>query len=376
MQMKQPLNKTRRRLALVMVTAITLLGMACAGLGGVATTSGPATPAIVVDNATTSSGATPQVDAVQSSAQCQVIGDAYMDFQGEYPFLGIASDDGYATNTPDSPTYINIPKLNSDLDTLSTLPNGTVGTTGAALNQFRQLVTLVDGNIKSGGKPFSDGSGNGQKVLDLYLKLVIPYATVAEAFAGACPHFTPATAAPDVAGFQIGQTAPVGDLRVTLDSVAEAPLEPNNLPTQGNRFLLVHVTIKNVGQTDLQVTALTETNLKDGTGTSYGFDPFANNLAAASGDGALDAMIPAGGTHAGLVGYQLPANAGDLLWIFRDFSQTQVIFAVKASDIDTSQAGSAPTEDALRNSAGATMTELFNMIATSQSMDMTATATP
>jgi hypothetical protein len=90
----------------------------------------------------------------------------------------------------------------------------------------------------------------------------------------------------------------------------------------------------------------------------------------------LDATIPAGGTQAGLVGYQLPVNAGDLLWIFQDFAQNRAIFAVKASDVDTSAASSAPTEDALRNSAGATMTAFMDMAATADAADMTATAAP
>jgi hypothetical protein len=168
----------------------------------------------------------------------------------------------------------------------------------------------------------------------------------------------------------------VGDLRVTLDKVMEAPLDPANLPTPGNRFLLFHVTIKNVGQSALQVTGLSETNVKDAAGTSYGYDPFANSLPSVGSDNGLDGAIPAGGTHAGLVAYQLPATAGDLLWIFQDFAQNRAIFAVKASAIDTSGAASAGTEDALRNSAGATMTALFAMAATSDAADMTATAAP
>ena len=79
-------------------------------------------------------------------------------------------------------------------------------------------------------------------------------------------------------------------------------------------------------------------------------------------DNGLDGEIPAGGTHSGLVAYQLPANAGDLLWIFQDFGQNRAIFAVKASDIDTS--------------VGATMTALFGMVATADAADMTATAAP
>src|SRR6202011_4286755 len=134
------------------------------------------------------------------------------------------------------------PKVRSDLDVMGTLPDGELGPIAPAIAQIRQLVDQVDANFKSGGKPFSDGSGNGQKVIDLYLKLAAPYTVVSAAFAGACPHYSAPTAAPAVAGYQIGQTANVGDLRVTLDKVAVAPPSANPMLQPGNRYLLVHVT--------------------------------------------------------------------------------------------------------------------------------------
>jgi hypothetical protein len=371
-------NQSHRNAPFALLLAAALMVTACASIGNVSSAVGTAAATAAAVSSQAGSAVAPTARAVvaQSSARCQTIGDAFIDFEGEYPYLGLASDGAYASNTPDSPTYINIPKLRSDLDVLATLPNGTLGPISPAIAQFRQLVDQVDANMKAGGNPFSDGSGNGQKVLDLYLKLVTPYTIVAEAFGTACPNYSAPTAAPDQAGYQIGQTASVGDLRVTLDKVSEAALDPSSLPQVGNRFLLVHVTIQNAGQVALQITGLSETNLKDAAGTSYGYDPFANNLPEVSSDNGLDGEIPAGGTRSGLVAYQLPANAGDLLWIFRDYGQNRAVFAVKASDIDTSNAASAPTEDAARNSAGATMTAFFGMVATADAADMTATAAP
>jgi hypothetical protein len=374
-------SNSDRRPALALLLILTLTVVACGGIGNVSSAVGSAATAVAaVSNqaAVASPGATAAaVDGgPQSSAQCQTIGASYIDFEGVYPFLGIASDSGYASNTPDSPGYINIPKVRTDLDVLATLPTGAFGPVGPAIAQIRQLVDLVDANIKSGGKPFSDGSGDGQKVLDLYVKLAAPYTVVSEAFASACPHYSAPTAAPEAAGFQIGQTASVGDLRVTLDHVSEPAMDPGSLPQPGNRFLLVHITIQNSGQSPAEITGLSEMNLKDGAGTSYGFDPFANSLAAVGGADSMDGTLAAGATRAGLVGYQLPANAGDLLWIFHDFGQNSAIFAVKASDIDTSAASSAPTAEALRNSAGATMTAFMDMAATADAADLTATPAP
>ncbi len=339
-------HPNRRPAAVALSLALAVMVLACGGIGSVTSAVGSAATGV----AAVASQSVPVATSVgagvtanpQSSAKCQTIGAAYLEFEGVYPMLGLANDGAYAANTPDSLTYINIPKLRTDLDVIGTLPDGELGPIAPAIVQIRQLVDQVDANFKSGGKPFSDGSGNGQKVIDLYLKLALPYGVVSAAFAGACPHFSAATAAPDVAGYQIGQTANVGDLRVTLDKVAVAP------PSA--------------------------TSLKDVAGTTYGWDPFASSSAAS--DAFADGKIPAGGTQTGLVSYQLPANTGDLLWIFQDYGQNRAVFAVKVGAIDTSNAGNAATEDALRNSAGATMTALFSMAATADAASITDTPAP
>src|SRR5260221_13321689 len=111
--------------ALLLATALTVI--ACAGIGNVTSAVGSAaTAAAAISSQAASPGgaATPGATAAAaaggspSTTKCQTIGAAFIDFEAEYPFLGIASDSGYATNTPDSPTYINIPKLRADLDGL------------------------------------------------------------------------------------------------------------------------------------------------------------------------------------------------------------------------------------------------------------------
>lgn len=363
-------NQNRRPAALAVLLAAAVMVMSCASIGNVSSAVGAASTAAAAVSSPATPGAATTAAAAgpQSTARCQTIGAAYIDFQTETPWLAaLASDGAYSANTPDSPTYINIPKVQSDLDVMGTLPNGSLGPISPAIAQIRQLVDQVDANFKSGGKPFSDGSGDGQKVMDLYLKIAEPETVVAEAFASACPHYAASTALPDVAGFQIGQTASVGDLRVTLDTVAVPPPSANPFLQPGDRYLQVHITIKNTGQTALQVNG-TETTFKDGAGTVYGFDPTASSSAAGA---FIDGSIPAGGTLTGLVNYQAPATAGDLLWIFQDYGQNRAVFAVPASAIDTSQAGNAATQDALNGSASATVAALVGMAAT---QDAAATA--
>jgi Domain of unknown function (DUF4352) len=373
-------NPNRRPAALALLLIASMTVMACASIGNVTSTIGTAATAAAAIASQSGSAVTPVsgTGGAQSSARCQTIGNAFIDFEGEYPFLAALTSDGaYASNTPDSMAYVNIPKLQGDLDVLATLPNGPVGPIAPAIDQFRALVNQIDSNIKSGGKPFSDGSGDGQKVLDLYLKLAQPYVVVAETFGSACPNYSAAAATPAPAqpSLAIGQTGNVGDLRVTVDKVSQ-PAIADGLPQPGNRFLIVHVTIANTGKTALQVTALGETNMKDAAGNDYGFDPFANALPSLGAGGGFDGEIPAGGTKVGLVAYQVPTNAGDLTWIFHDYVPNQVTFAIPASSIDTSAASSAPTEQALRDSAAASQTAFFSMAATVEAADLTGTPAP
>ena len=381
MPIKPVRSKPDRRpagLALLLIASLTV--MACASIGNVSSGLGVAGTAAAAIASQSGSVVTPagSTGAGQSSARCQTIGDAYLNFEGETPWLvALSSDDAYAANTPDSMTYVNIPKLQSDLDVMATLPDVGLGLIAPAIAQIRALVNQVDANSKPGVKPFSDGSGNGQKVLDDYLKIAAPLTVVAESFGTACPNYsaaavTPAPAQPSLA---IGQTGSVGDLRVTVDRVSQ-PAIADGLPQPGNRFLIVHVTIANTGKTALQVTALGETDMKDAAGNSYGFDPFANSLPSLGVGLGFDGEIPAGGTKAGLVAYQVPSNAGDLTWIFHDYVPNRVIFAIPASSIDTSAASSAPTEQALRDSAAATQTEFFSMAATVEAADLTGTPAP
>src|SRR5579859_517577 len=185
-------NPDRRPAALALLLIASLTVMACAGIGNVSSAVGAASTAAAAIASQSGGAVTPvgSTGGAQSTARCQTIGDAFIDFEGQYPLMAALTTDGaYSANTPDRIGYVNIPKLRGDLDVLATLPNGTLGPIGPAIAQFRALVDQIDSNVKSGGKPFSDGSGDGQKVLDQYLKLAQPYTVVAEAFGTACPHY-------------------------------------------------------------------------------------------------------------------------------------------------------------------------------------------
>jgi hypothetical protein len=84
-----------------------------------------------------------------------------------------ANTDYPAYTNPDSPFYLDIKKIRSDLDTLATLPDPTdaveltFGKPSESITYFRQLVDLAESDIQNQGKPFVDTSSSGQKLIDI-----------------------------------------------------------------------------------------------------------------------------------------------------------------------------------------------------------------
>ena len=177
-----------------------LISLACNAAGLIPAIGTPAPQENISTNApdSESTAIIPQGSKQQNHLDCQAIGDAFMDFEGSYPTLGIISNGANTgANTPGSPFYIDFTKLRSDYDVLATLPDSpTFGKTDAAITQFRQLTDLVENNLKAGATPASDGSGDAQKSIDLYAKLSQPYIVVSDAFSTACPNYSAPTVTP------------------------------------------------------------------------------------------------------------------------------------------------------------------------------------
>ena len=161
-----------------------------------------------------------------SSRDCQAMGDAFMDFVGEYPFMAIASDGAYtAANTPGSMTYIDIPRLRSDMALLATLPDSpTFGKLSPAIAQINQFIDNIETNFKSGKKPFSDGNTDGKIFMDLYAKLAQPYVIIADAFSTNCPNYSAPTSTP-FTGTVSPQPGGVDDSTIATMTAAGASLE-------------------------------------------------------------------------------------------------------------------------------------------------------
>jgi hypothetical protein len=120
---------------------------------------------------------TPPAFKLKSKAECDALTQSATDFSPSTLATQIISDDAYSIFQPGSPDYINLANLQTSLDALATLPDIADVTAqvhfkpSELIPQYQQLLDLIKSNVKSGSKPFSDGSGNGQKALDLATKL-------------------------------------------------------------------------------------------------------------------------------------------------------------------------------------------------------------
>jgi hypothetical protein len=196
--------------ALTMLMIVALSATAC---GGGAPASAPAATApgvavaaasATVPSAPVNQGApAPKASAVPvknspSGVDCAAADEAYQHFAFTTQLIIQLRDDRtYEALDPTSMFYLDTTALRADLTVLATLPDIT-GSQGdkpsAIISSVRQVLDLIDSNRKS-GKPFSDGSGNGQKVLDLWTPLFMTQrasSAFADAFAAGCAKYTPA----------------------------------------------------------------------------------------------------------------------------------------------------------------------------------------
>lgn len=118
--------------------------------------------------------ATPRAFAQKSKAECDALSTAVDDL-GQQAFIlsALTTDDAYAVFQPGSPFPVDMAAIGNDLTVLAALPDVPEvealyhGKPSQLIPIYRQMLAQIDANIKAGSTPFSDGSGNGQKVVDL-----------------------------------------------------------------------------------------------------------------------------------------------------------------------------------------------------------------
>jgi hypothetical protein len=135
----------------------------------------------------------------------------------------------------------------------------------------------------------------------------------------------------DAAIYRVGQMAAVGDLRVTVDSVAVSAGVAGEMPDAGQHFLLVNITVVTTGK-PAQALPFFSTSVTDMAGRHYFVEPRAGHLSAVQPP---SVSRPLAGQATFSRGYMLPVDAGDLIWTAEDANHDRVTFAIRAIDLVT-----------------------------------------
>ncbi|MDM8519703.1 tetratricopeptide repeat protein [Anaerolineales bacterium HSG6] len=123
----------------------------------------------------------------------------------------------------------------------------------------------------------------------------------------------PASGSGDIA--QIGDGVPVADLVVTVNRVEEIDGSDFIQPEDGNIYLAVEVTVANTGAEEEIIASIISMSLTDGAGNIYEESLMASVVISDNGNDFV-AEIPAGGSNTGMVGFEIPATATELTFMF------------------------------------------------------------
>lgn len=111
----------------------------------------------------------------------------------------------------------------------------------------------------------------------------------------------------------VGDTFEAGSgLTMTVLGLEEPAADDFLKPDEGNKFVIVRAVVENGGGEAQPVSSLLQMSLYDGAGNKYDLDILAATLAEQT----LDGEVPAGGSLEGGVGFQIPADASGLIFVF------------------------------------------------------------
>lgn len=110
--------------------------------------------------------------------------------------------------------------------------------------------------------------------------------------------------------FKVGDQVKIGDnFIVTINSFKTNPGDEFDQPKSGNEFVVVDLTIKNVGSDEQDISTILQCTLKDSTGQKYN-ETFISNLTAPDG------KLAAGDLVKGQVAYEVPKAQHDFTFDF------------------------------------------------------------
>jgi hypothetical protein len=125
----------------------------------------------------------------------------------------------------------------------------------------------------------------------------------------------PAALTGEAAPGSVESSAPlqIGDLQLTINGSSSPEGSQFATPAEGKRFVVVDLSITNNANTAANISSLLQMKLKDSIGRQYSPDLLA---ASAAGGTAPEGELAPGETVRGVVGFQVPDNASELVFVF------------------------------------------------------------
>jgi len=113
--------------------------------------------------------------------------------------------------------------------------------------------------------------------------------------------------------FQVGDIVDIGDFSLTVNEVFFPAGDDFNQPKAGHQFVAVDVTFENKSAESAGISSMLQMSLKVATGQSYQVDLSAST---AAGGSTPDGELVPGEKIRGQVGYQIPVDATDPVFVF------------------------------------------------------------
>jgi hypothetical protein len=112
---------------------------------------------------------------------------------------------------------------------------------------------------------------------------------------------------------QLGEAISAGDVTLTVNTVETPEGDQFSKPKDGNRFVVVDLTVQNTAQKAAHLSSLAQMSLKDAAGWKYTLDLLATT---AAGGSPPEGELAAGEKLRGKVGFQVPEDATGLVFVF------------------------------------------------------------
>ncbi len=123
----------------------------------------------------------------------------------------------------------------------------------------------------------------------------------------------------DIAGeteqqtYKVGDVIEIGTMLLTVNEVTSPKGDQFNKPSEGNKFVVIDLTIENKSDEAINISSLLQMSLKTSEGTKYSVDLMAST---ASGGSTPDGEVAPGEKIRGQVGFQIPETSTGLIFVF------------------------------------------------------------